>query len=214
MWSDEEFIDFVNNNPDASQYLWTKNLILDGEKVIAIPNINRDQRIVLSEEYNHIPEINERVFNVLKVLTFNAVKNGGTVTFFVANYDDNIIWIGYNGRILDASRAGSENFRLTINKDPWKYKEKNTLVTFEFIRMYTSNKVCFSGGTWSGTYPEILKACMKALYKENYSDELYEYFKLIGDSGGFNEEIDKKIGEIDTFFMPLTGAPFINTKIK
>ncbi|MCT4631342.1 MAG: hypothetical protein N4A76_01230 [Firmicutes bacterium] len=209
MWSDEEFIDFVNNNPDASQYLWTENIILDGHKITI--NSQEGGKIDLDESYPSIPNFNDRIFNMLKILTFEAVKNGGTVTFY-GNEGREYIYIGFQGRILNTRRATFDNFGIAIDMKPWEYRNKNTTVTIEMKRMYTANRIFNSGEVWSGIYPNIMERVVKELYRDSYSKELLDYFKKVVNPGIDNDE-DVTIGEIDVFYM-LDGCPRVYTKIK
>lgn len=209
MWSDDEFIEFVNNNPDASQYLWTENIILDGHKITI--NSQEGGQIDLDKSYPNIPNFNDRIFNILKILTFEAVKNGGTVTFY-GNENQEYIYVGFQGRILNTRRATYDNFGIDIDMKPWAYKNKNTVVTIEMKRMYTANQVSNSGDIWSGIYPKILENTVKELYREYYSEELLNYFKKVTNPGIDYDE-DLTIGEIDVYYM-LDSCPRVYTKIK
>jgi hypothetical protein len=209
MWSDEEFIDFVNNNPDASQYLWTENIILDGHKITI--NSQEGGKIDLDESYPSIPNFNDRIFNMLKILTFEAVKNGGTTSIYGTEEQDHV-YIGLQGRLLNNRGATYDNFGFSINMNPWSYENKNTVVTIEMKRMYTANRLGYSGGFWSGIYPEIFEKCVKELYQDYYCEELLTYFKSISE-GGYTNDQDVSINGIDIYYMA-TGRPVVFTKIE
>jgi hypothetical protein len=209
MWSDDEFIDFVNNNPDASQYLWTENIILDGHKITI--NSQEGGKIDLDESYPSIPNFNDRIFNMLKILTFEAVKNGGTTSIYGTEEQDHV-YIGLQGRLLNNRGATYDNFGFSINMNPWSYENKNTVVTIEMKRMYTANRLGYSGGFWSGIYPEIFEKCVKELYQDYYCEELLTYFKSISE-GGYTNDQDVSINGIDIYYMA-TGRPVVFTKIE
>ncbi|MCT4631099.1 MAG: hypothetical protein N4A76_00010 [Firmicutes bacterium] len=210
MWSDEEFIDFVNNNPDAPLYLWTESFELNGKEITLVDKLLKGHKVKLSEHFTNIPDVNERVFQMLKIVTFNAVKHGGTATFF-SDEKRGFIWIGFNGEYLDAQTT--DNFRITLENQPWEFKNKNTVVTYRFNRMYTANKVFNSGGVWTGIYPEILKGCMKELYKEYYSDEMFDYLGRVANYELENDQ-DKVFNGIDVYYRADDLNQYVYSKIK
>jgi hypothetical protein len=210
MWSDEEFIDYVNNNPDSSNYLWTKNLILDGRDITIIASDNRNVKMHLIDRFTNIPNINDRVFEMLKILTFHAVKEGGTVTLYGED-QQGYIWIGFNGEHLAVKDAWSENFRIVISDHPWNYRDKNTVITLGFNRMYKLNRYYTEASLWNSIYPSIAESTMKALYQDSYSEELFAYFKKI--AKGYSMTEDKSYNGIDTFIRTID-SNVVYTKIK
>jgi hypothetical protein len=207
MWTDEEFIDYVNNNPDAHHFITTEEFKLDGKKVIFI---DEGKEYDLEKTFNTIPDINERVFQMLKILSFYAVKEGGTATFFG---DDSREYckFGFVGKRMDSRAYGSENFEIYLYNEPWVYKDLGTQITYRFSRLYEE-----AGERWTGMYPEILKSCMKALYKEHYSEELYEYLKYIRVDSvlEMNEELEKTINGIYVYYRGEDQTEYVQTKIK
>ncbi|MCT4662828.1 MAG: hypothetical protein N4A40_13275 [Tissierellales bacterium] len=210
MWSDEEFIDFVNNNPDAPLYMWTKSFELNGKEITLVDRLKDNHKVKLSDHYKNIPDVNERVFQMLKIVTFNAVKHGGTATFF-SDEKRGFIWIGFNGDYLDAQTT--DNFRITLENQPWEFKNKNTVITHTFNRMYTLNKVTDSGGIWTGIYPEIFKECIKELYRENYSDEMFDYFGRVA-KYEFENDQDRVFNGIDVYYRAEDLNQRVSSKIK
>jgi hypothetical protein len=212
MWTDEEFIDYVNNNPDAHHFITTENFKLDGKKVIFI---DEGKEYDLEKTFNTIPDINERIFQMLKILSFHAVKEGGTATFFA---DDSMEYckFGLIGERMDSRDYGSENFEIFIDNIPWEYENVGTQVTFKFFRLYKANRYYNTGGRWTGMYPEILSSCMKALYREYYSDELFDYLKYIRVDSvvGMNDVLEKTINDIYVYYRGEDQREYVFTKIK
>lgn len=148
---------------------------------------------------------------MLKILTFEAVKNGGTTSIYGTEEQDHV-YIGLQGRLLNNRGATYDNFGFSINMNPWSYENKNTVVTIEMKRMYTANRLGYSGGFWSGIYPEIFEKCVKELYQDYYCEELLTYFKSISE-GGYTNDQDVSINGIDIYYMA-TGRPVVFTKIE
>jgi hypothetical protein len=210
MWSDEEFIDYVNNDPDSSNYLWTRNLILDGRDITIIARDNRNVKMHLTDRFTNIPNINDRVFEILKILTFHAVKEGGTVILYGED-QQGYIRIGFNGEHLDVRSSGSENFRIDISDHPWDFEDKNTVITIGIDRMYKHNRFNKEVNSWNSVYPSIAESTLKALYQDYYSEEFFEYFKSI--AKGYRMTEDKSFNGIDTFIRTID-FKVIYTKIK
>ncbi|MCT4660797.1 MAG: hypothetical protein N4A40_02975 [Tissierellales bacterium] len=214
MWSDEEFIDYVNNNPDAHHFITTEKFKLDGKNIICIDK-DEDKEYLLKDSIKTIPDANERVFQMLKILSFHAVKEGGTASFTVDKAFETCT-VGIFGEHMDARAYGAENFSITVKNIPWDYKNIGTQITFDFFRLYKSDRYHYSGGRWTGIYPEILRSCMKELYREYYSDELFEYLKYIRCDSvlEMSEEAEKVINGIYVYYRGEDKRKFVMTKIK
>ncbi|MCT4631344.1 MAG: hypothetical protein N4A76_01240 [Firmicutes bacterium] len=207
IWTDEEFIDYVNNNPDAHHFITTEKFRLQGKNIICIDG---DKEYPIDEIISTIPDINERVFQMLKILSYHAVKEGGTATFF-GDSGGEYCKMGIIGKRMDSRAFGSENFEIFIENEPWVYKNIGTQVTYKFSRLYEK-----AGERWTGMYPEILKSCMKALYREYYSEELYEYLKYIRVESvlEMNEELENTIKGIYVYYRGEDQTEYVQTKIK
>jgi hypothetical protein len=164
----------------------------------------------LTDRFNNIPNINDRVFEILKILTFHAVKEGGTVTLYGED-QQGFIRIGFNGEHLAIKDAGNENFSIDISDHPWNFKDKNTVVILEFNRMYKHNRFHKEVNSWNSIYPPIAESTMKALYQDYYSEELFEYFKSIAQ--GYRMTEDKSFNGIDTFIRTIDSST-VFTKIR